>query len=181
MLSTVRSLPSQRREAWACRITAPVSPLAAAPVHVIALGMGGSAIAADLLGLFLAPRLSVPRIAVRGARLRASVGRSSVVIATSDAGETQETLEAADTAVRAGARLVAITSGGSLEALAGRHGTVTRAPHRRAASMAMRPPRCWTRWRRKPGSMSRRRVLRRNPSRGLEAIDAVERRLRTES
>jgi len=128
MLNTVLSLPSQLREAWARSLASPIAPLAASPAHVVALGMGGSAIAADLLASFLAPRLSVPLIAVRDSRLPAYVGPSSAVIATSYSGETQETLEAADAAVRAGARLVAITSGGSLEALAARHGTVVRVP-----------------------------------------------------
>ena len=124
MLGTVLAMPAQLREAWRLSVASPPPAPTAAPAHVVAVGMGGSAIAADLLAASLRGSLGLPFAVVRDARLPAYVGRHSLVIATSYSGETGETLDAADAALRAGARLVAITSGGRLAALAGRHGTV---------------------------------------------------------
>jgi glucose/mannose-6-phosphate isomerase len=118
MLKTVLALPAQLLEAWERALAAPISRPSAAPAHVVALGMGGSAIAADLAAAYLAPGLTVPMVTVREARLPAYVGRRSAVIATSYSGETEETLAGAEAALRAGAHLVAITSGGRLAALA---------------------------------------------------------------
>ena len=124
MLGTVLALPAQLREAWRGSAASPPPALAAAPAHLVAVGMGGSAIAADLLAACFRGSLALPLAVVRDARLPAYVGPNSLVIATSYSGETGETLEAAEAALRAGARLVAITSGGRLASLAGRHGTV---------------------------------------------------------
>jgi len=124
MLGTVLAMPAQLREAWQRSAAAPPPAPAAAPDHVVAVGMGGSAIAADLLAASLRGRLGLPFAVVRDGQLPAYVGRRSLVIATSYSGETGETLAAADAALHAGARLVAITSGGRLAALAARHGTV---------------------------------------------------------
>lgn len=125
MLKTVLAFPAQLLESWERAVAAPIARPAAAPAHIVAVGMGGSAIAADLVSAYLAPRLSLPLVTVRDARVPAYVGRASAVIATSYSGETEETLAAAEAAVRSGAHVVAITSGGRLATLVA-GGTVLR-------------------------------------------------------
>jgi glucose/mannose-6-phosphate isomerase len=119
MLQVALDMHRQVREAWLLGCAAPLPPLPAAPAHLVVAGMGGSAIGGDLLAAALEPRLPLPLVVVRDSRLPSYVGPRSVVIATSYSGETEETLAAADQAIRAGATLLAITSGGRLAGIAG--------------------------------------------------------------
>ncbi len=126
MLGTVLAFPSQLAEAWAQAIARPIPRPAEPLAHVVTIGMGGSAIAADLAGAYLAQELRVPLITIRDARIPPYVGPGSVVIATSYSGETEETLAAAGAAIASGAHVLAITSGGRLADLV--PGTVLRVP-----------------------------------------------------
>ncbi len=121
MLQAALDMHHQVQEAWRLGCAAPLPPLPASPAHLIVAGMGGSAIGGDLLAAALESRLPLPLAVVRDSRLPPYVGPRSVVIATSYSGETEETLAAADQAVRAGATLVAVTSGGRLAGIAGDH------------------------------------------------------------
>ena len=118
MLQVALDLPRQVEEGWRLGYAAPLPPIPAPPAHLIVSGMGGSAIGGDLLSAVLEPRLPLPLVVVRDSRLPSYVGPRSVVIATSYSGETEETLAAADQAVRAGASVLAITSGGRLAEIA---------------------------------------------------------------
>lgn len=120
MLEVALGLHRQVREAWRLGSAAPLPSLPASPAHLVIAGMGGSAIGGDLLAAALEPRLPLPLVVVRDTRLPSYVGPRSVVIAVSYSGETEETLAAAEQAVRAGAALLAITSGGRLAELSGR-------------------------------------------------------------
>ena len=84
------------------------------PAQVVVLGMGGSAIGADLVrGLYL-DRLPAPLQVVRGYEPPAYVGPQTLVIACSHSGNTAETLAAFAAAECRGAKLLAITTGGRL-------------------------------------------------------------------
>jgi glucose/mannose-6-phosphate isomerase len=129
MLEIVRSLPRQLREGWRAGRAADLRPLHARPAHVVFAGLGGSAIGGDLLAAALGPALAVPLVVVRDSVLPTYIGAPSLVIASSYSGETDEVLEAAESAVTRGARLLAVTSGGRLAALAESRGqTVVRVP-----------------------------------------------------
>jgi glucose/mannose-6-phosphate isomerase len=91
------------------------------PRTVIVAGMGGSAAGGDLLAACAAPRLDIPVLVHRGYGLPALAGAADLVIALSYSGETVETLSAATTGLERGCRVVAITAGGRLAALARRH------------------------------------------------------------
>ena len=86
--------------------------------HVVVVGMGGSGIAGDVMVAVAGPFLPVPVSVVKGYDLPDFVGTGSLVFAISFSGDTEETVEAADEALDAGASLVAVTSGGALERLA---------------------------------------------------------------
>ena len=129
MLDTVLSLPRQLREGWRLGRAADLAAPRARPAHLVFAGLGGSAIGGDLLMAALAPALPFPAAVVRDARLPSYIGPQSLVVASSYSGETDETVEAAESAVAAGAPLLAVTSGGRLAALAEARGqTVVRVP-----------------------------------------------------
>ena len=82
--------------------------------QVLVLGMGGSGIAGDVVEAIAAPRMSIPVIVSKGYECPSFVGRRTLVMAVSFSGETEETLHAASIAHDLGAKIVAVTGGGSL-------------------------------------------------------------------
>jgi glucose/mannose-6-phosphate isomerase len=76
--------------------------------------MGGSAIGGDLAAALLADELKVPMSVHRDYGLPAYVGRDSLVIASSYSGNTEETLSAFEEARKRGAKVLALTTGGTL-------------------------------------------------------------------
>lgn len=122
MLGQIDSLPDQLEEAWGLG-HAHVLPEWTGIRQVVVAGMGGSAIAADLVGAYLAPHASVPVITLRGYDLPAWAKSSdTLVVASSHSGNTEETLSAFGQAVTAGCRLAALTTGGKLAEAAGNAG-----------------------------------------------------------
>ncbi len=85
--------------------------------NVAVLGMGGSAMGADVIRAAFLDRLPLPIVVSREPELPAWVDASTLVIASSHSGGTAETLGAARAAVERGAALVAVTSGGELAEL----------------------------------------------------------------
>jgi glucose/mannose-6-phosphate isomerase len=116
MLGQVASAGGQARVALRAAQAAPlVGPL---PEVVVVAGMGGSGIAGDVLAALAFSVSAVPVLAVKGDRLPAFVGPGTLLLATSYSGNTAETLSAVEQGLAAGARLVAVTSGGALAELA---------------------------------------------------------------
>lgn len=123
MLGAVRDLPSQIAAGWdrARRLVLP--PSHRQPTGVVIAGMGGSAIAGDLVGAIASRRLPVPLAVVRDYAPPAWVGQGTLFIGSSFSGDTEETLAAWEDAGERGARRVAITSGGALLERARAEGT----------------------------------------------------------
>ena len=121
MLGHVAELP--RQLAIARRVAAPVvlSERHRDVDNVIVLGMGGSAIGADLVVAVAGDRLRVPLVTHRDYDLPAWVGPRTLVIAASHSGETAETLAATRLALARNAPIAVITTGGSVGALADEH------------------------------------------------------------
>ncbi len=82
--------------------------------NVIIAGMGGSALAAALLKVWLKDELKVPFEILRGYDIPAYVGANTLFIASSYSGNTEETLSALEQAEKKGAQLGIIASGGQL-------------------------------------------------------------------
>lgn len=82
--------------------------------RILVLGMGGSGIGGRFLTGLLQDAASVPIASGHDYRIPNWVGPSTVVIACSYSGNTEETLTALDQAVATGAQVRAITSGGEL-------------------------------------------------------------------
>jgi glucose/mannose-6-phosphate isomerase len=89
--------------------------------NVIVAGMGGSALAADFAKVLLAQSLTVPFEVVKHYALPASATRSTLVIASSHSGNTEETVECMNTAIERGCQMAAIATGGRIKDMATEH------------------------------------------------------------
>lgn len=114
MLAEIGSLPDQLQSAWdlgqACDL-----PAASKISRVVISGMGGSAIGAALLAAYVAPSCPAPVFVHRDYGLPAwARGPETLVIASSHSGDTEETLDSFEAAVRNGCCLLAVSTGGRL-------------------------------------------------------------------
>lgn len=114
MLRRAAALSGQAREAWAWGLAWKVPSSLSAAKQVLVLGMGGSAIGADLLQGIVGDRLKRPVLVNRTYTLPAWVNRDTLVLVCSYSGNTEETLSAAALASKKTGRIAVITSGGKL-------------------------------------------------------------------
>jgi len=118
MFDLAEALPEQVEDAAAAARGLVGLPLAEDVEQVVVMGMGGSGIAGDVLVAAAAPFLSVPVVVAKSYECPAFVGEGTLVFAISCSGNTEETIQAASDAAMAGAKIVAVTSGGELAHLA---------------------------------------------------------------
>jgi len=83
------------------------------PRALVVAGMGGSGIAGDVFASVVGLSSPAPIIVHRGPGLPGWVGAADIVVAVSCSGTTEETLSAADEAVRRGATLLGVGAAGS--------------------------------------------------------------------
>ena len=123
MGSLIPEMGQQLRDA-ACLVSAfgHPGPEFSAARNVVILGMGGSAIGGDLVRTLVDDQARVPIAVCRDYRVPAFVGPDSLVIASSYSGGTEETLSATQEAIDRGAKVMAVTTGGKLEAMLQKHG-----------------------------------------------------------
>src|ERR1700690_157697 len=118
MLAEIDGLPDQLLSAWELGQTQPfaaLEPLKGSIQQVVIAGMGGSAIGADLLTAFIAATCYVPVAVHRDYGLPAYArGKETLVVASSHSGNTEETLEAFETALKNNCSVVVISTGGEL-------------------------------------------------------------------
>jgi glucose/mannose-6-phosphate isomerase len=122
MAALITGIPGQVRDAWARSRTLELPDTHRSADAVAVLGMGGSAIGAELVRGIWGDRLTVPIEVVRGYELPAWVGSDDLVIASSYSGATEETISALEAALRRGARVAAISTGGPIAEVARRGG-----------------------------------------------------------
>lgn len=85
---------------------------------IIVLGMGGSGVSGDIVSTVLAPSCAIPVIVCKNYELPAFVNETTLVIAPSYSGTTEETLTAVKEARIRGSQLIAVCSGGELAKIA---------------------------------------------------------------
>jgi glucose/mannose-6-phosphate isomerase len=112
MRALAANLPTALREGF--ESGRELSPPATGSPAVVAVGMGGSGIAADLARGVVESESPVLLSVVRSSELPRGLDRRSHVILVSYSGDTWETLAAYDAAGRAGAHRTVISSGGQL-------------------------------------------------------------------
>jgi glucose/mannose-6-phosphate isomerase len=117
MLEDVLAMPLQLGDALWRAQSADLRP-GDSPAGLVVCGMGGSAIGADLAVAALGDRATRPITVVRGYALESWTPPEALVLCSSYSGETEETLACFEAAGAAGARRVALTTGGSLAAAA---------------------------------------------------------------
>ena len=116
MLTKIKDLPSQVRDAWKIVQGTTLPPAYGDVRNITVLGMGGSAIGGEFAGALLADELKVPLNVHRDYGIPGYVGRDSLVIVSSFSGNTEETLSGFDESKKRGAKILAITTGGRLAA-----------------------------------------------------------------
>ncbi|MBI3616311.1 MAG: bifunctional phosphoglucose/phosphomannose isomerase [Candidatus Omnitrophica bacterium] len=121
LLRKISALAGQCQQGWEMGLRWSLPSRWADSENLLVLGMGGSAIGADLVQGILQDRIPHPIAVNRTYTIPAWVDRRTLVLACSYSGNTEETLAAVKEAVRRGARLAAITSGGRLAVFARRN------------------------------------------------------------
>jgi len=114
MLTKIKDLPMQVRDAWKIVQAATLPPAYGDVRNITILGMGGSAIGGEFAGALLADELKVPLNVHRDYGIPGYVSRDSLVIVSSFSGNTEETLSGFDEAKKRGAKILAITTGGKV-------------------------------------------------------------------
>ncbi|MGH2489443.1 MAG: bifunctional phosphoglucose/phosphomannose isomerase, partial [Candidatus Limnocylindria bacterium] len=123
MLGRVRDLPRQLAQARQVAAGLTLSDRHRSVDLVVVLGMGGSAIGADLVAAGAGERLRVPLLVQRDYHLPNGIGERSLIVAASHSGETIETVTAAAEARARGLPMVVIAAGGALGREAAADGT----------------------------------------------------------
>jgi glucose/mannose-6-phosphate isomerase len=86
--------------------------------NVVLTGLGGSGIGGSIVQNFGTDKLRIPFIVNKDYFLPAFVNKNSLVIVSSYSGNTEETIAAMQTAIKAKATVVCITSGGKISEIA---------------------------------------------------------------
>lgn len=119
MWEATAALPEQMSDAIDRALAVDLRRLAGRAFEsIVVTGMGGSGIAGDVLAALAWPRVRLPVHVVKGYRLPAYVGESTLVFAVSCSGDTEETLSAAEDARARGAAVVAVSGPGALASYA---------------------------------------------------------------
>jgi len=122
MLDLVTGFPAQCEEAIQLGQKAAIGTAHGPFRAVVVAGMGGSAIAGDLLRCYLADSIEIPIFTVRNYHLPRSVGPGCLVICSSHSGNTEESLALYEDARHKRARVICLTSGGKLAEKCNRDG-----------------------------------------------------------
>ena len=114
MLAAVSTLPADCRAGYVAGLAVADLPDVDDVTSIAFCGMGGSAVAGDVLRSLYRERLGVPLDVHRSPSLPAYCGPRTLVIASSYSGSTGETLVCFREAMARGCRIIAISSGGRL-------------------------------------------------------------------
>ncbi len=144
MLNHLHGFPEQCQKAWEKVLKLELPREYTKISNVVIVGMGGSAIGGDIVRRLALSESKVPVRVHRDYNLPAFVDASTLVIASSYSGNTEETLSAFTESLRTPARKLVITSGGNLKDLAEKEGIPAfvidyRAPPRAALPHSLIP------------------------------------------
>jgi glucose/mannose-6-phosphate isomerase len=114
MVDAIDALGSDCREGYARGTEAKGLPDLADVRSVLICGMGGSAVAGDVLRSVFRDRLGVPIEVNRSPELPEHAGPHSLVVASSYSGNTSETLAAFRESTKRGCRAIVVSSGGTI-------------------------------------------------------------------
>lgn len=118
MLDIVAGLPSDCRDSYRTAVARTDLPSMADVTSIVFCGMGGSAVAGDVLRSVFRDRLEVPVEVNRSPVLPNHAGPGALVAICSYSGNTAETLASFKDALSRRCRVAVVTSGGAAQALA---------------------------------------------------------------
>lgn len=115
MLEKIDLMPEYLDES-ATSFKEPVTPKRLPDVdNIVVVGMGTSAIAAEIALNWLVDQLTIPAVLIRDSRLPSFSNQRSMILAISYSGNTQETLEGLLNALQRKCKAVTISSGGNMK------------------------------------------------------------------
>lgn len=118
MLNLLLGFPMQCRHAFRIGESFSVPKSYRGFNNIVFSGLGGSAIGADLIRSYVVDEIEIPIFVNRDYTVPSFVGKDTLFFACSYSGDTEETLASYEKAKKKGAKIVAISSGGKLEAAA---------------------------------------------------------------
>lgn len=121
MYNLIKNFPKQLEEATTLGQQAPLTSAKHPLHHVVVAGMGGSGIGGALIKQWVVSQLPIPLAINQDYTLPAYVNQHTLLILVSYSGNTEETLQALQEGLRRQAKIVCITTGGNLQALAEQH------------------------------------------------------------
>lgn len=120
-LGSIEMLGDQAQHIWEYAQQLTIDPSYRDVTNVVVAGMGGSALGTHVIQTVYKEELHVPVIIAPDYTVPNFVNEHTLVIASSYSGTTEETLAAIEDARQKGAKLCAITSGGTLAEYAKKH------------------------------------------------------------
>jgi len=114
LLDATLALPEQVEAAVAASVDIAHLPAHDDVANVVVLGIGASGLAGDMLAAVAAPFMPVPLVVTKGYEPPSFVDPSTLVIAISFSGDTEETVQALMTAVEAGAQILDVGGAGEM-------------------------------------------------------------------
>ncbi len=122
MLKLISGLPVQCQEAYDIGKKSNIKKLDREIQNIVFAGVGGSAIGADIVRMYLQKELKVPVVVCRNYTLPNFVGRNTLLFCSSYSGNTEETLSLFEDGVKKGAFVITMGSGGKLKELSIKNG-----------------------------------------------------------
>jgi len=122
MKGLIEAFPENLTEALAIANQAPLKNKYPKFNNVIICGMGGSGIGGKLVASWIEDEMTIPINFCQDYRLPNYVNDSTLIIASSNSGNTEETLSATEEGYKRGAAVIGICSGGKLETLCSQWG-----------------------------------------------------------
>jgi len=118
MNQLIARFPEQLKEALEIGRAAKLNPHTEEIQNIYVAGLGGSGIGADFVKEFTTSERKIPFTIGKGYTIPASVGKNTLAIASSYSGNTEETLSSFAQIEETGAKIVIVSSGGKLIAMA---------------------------------------------------------------
>lgn len=122
MKELVADFTGQLKEALKIAQNAKITPLDKKIDNVVVTGLGGSGIGGTILTDWCKETCPVPIVTNKDYHLPGFAGENTLVVVSSYSGNTEETIQTAKEALKKGATVVAVTSGGELQKMAQKHG-----------------------------------------------------------
>lgn len=122
MKSLIANFPRHLKDAVEIARNNGIKPFSEPIDNVVIAGLGGSGIGGTIVSQMVMDNLRVPVYVAKDYFIPGYVSKRSLVIISSYSGNTEETLMAYELAIKSGAKIVAITTGGKVEKIAKEYG-----------------------------------------------------------